>query len=140
MTVTAEILAALEEAYRIWHESKGERYDQWLPLLADDCRFGSLDDGAPGLEFTKACRSKDEMIAYYVGLVGDWDMVYYLADEFIAERDRVVVLCRSSWRNRRTGKLIESCTADVWRFERGKAVEIFEFTDTAKWAAAVRPD
>ena len=48
-----------------------------------------------------------------------------------AEGDRVVMLGRCSWRFKRTGKVVSTPKADSWRFADGKAVEFYEYFDTA---------
>jgi hypothetical protein len=140
MTATDADLAALKEAYRIWQETRGGRVDRWFELMGDKFRYGSLDGGAPGVEFTKGGTKRDEFAAYLQGLVGDWEMLNYQVYDFVRQRDRVVALCRTAWRNRRTGKALDNPVAHIWRFEDGKAVELFEFCDTAQWAWAVRRD
>ena len=42
------------------------------------------------------------------------------------------------WRNVRTGRRAETPKVDVWRFPDGKAVEFFEYYDTAKLAEAAK--
>jgi hypothetical protein len=36
----------LKQAYARWHDSKGDSVDQWMSLVAEDIRFGSLAQGA----------------------------------------------------------------------------------------------
>ncbi len=38
---------------------------------------------------------------------------------------------------KRTGKVVNTPEADSWRFENGKAVEFYEFYDTAQVTAAM---
>jgi ketosteroid isomerase-like protein len=47
------------------------------------------------------------------------------------------MLGRCAWRYKKTGKVVWTQKADSWRFENGKAVEYFEFYDTAQVLAAV---
>jgi len=60
-------------------------------------------------------------------------------DEFIAQGDRVVVVGRVAWRNRQTGKTVDTPKVDVWRIRDGKAVDFVEFYDTARSLEAARP-
>ena len=64
-------------------------------------------------------------------------MMEYEAEHFVAQGDRVVMLGRCAWSYRKTGKVVWTQKADSWRFENGKAVEFFEFYDTAQVLAAV---
>ena len=61
----------------------------------------------------------------------DLDVVEYLCD-------RVVVLCHCTWRFKKTGKVVSTPKADSWRLADGKAVEYFEYYDTAQVHAAVQ--
>jgi ketosteroid isomerase-like protein len=42
-----------------------------------------------------------------------------------------------SWRAKASGKVVSTPKADVWRFANGKAVEFYEFFDTAQVVAAM---
>ena len=44
--------------------------------------------------------------------------------------------CAREWTNRKTGKIAETPKVDFWRFRDGKAVEFYEYFDTACVAAA----
>jgi ketosteroid isomerase-like protein len=64
-------------------------------------------------------------------------MIEYVADHFVAQGDRVVMLGRCGWRFKKTGKVVSTPKADSWRFANGKAIEYFEYFDTAKLRDAV---
>ncbi len=136
MTVTANNLDALKNAYRVWSTSRGEHYEHWLDLIADDFENGTLENGVPGLEFSKARRGKAAMLGYFKVLYRDWDMQCHVAEEFLIDRDRVVVLIRTAWKNRLTAGIVECPVAHIWRFKDGKAVSRFEFADSLGWAKA----
>jgi ketosteroid isomerase-like protein len=136
VTVTAEALEALKEAYRIWSMSKGENFTPWLALMADDFESGSFLNGGPGLAFSRERRGKADMIGYFEDLQRDWRMICHVADEFLVDRDRVVVLIRTTWQNRRSGKIIDSPTAHLWQFKDGKALRKFDFGDSLAWTRA----
>src|SRR5262249_37062194 len=129
----------LRTAYQVWHDTRGASVAAWMELLADDVVMKSVADGAPGMEFSAPRRTPPDVGAYSAGLARDWEMLYYAAEEFIAEGDRVVMVGRGKWRFRRTGKEVESPIINVWRFRDGKAIEFFEFYDTAKAFAATQP-
>ena len=125
-------VAALKDAYRQWHETKGGSVAHWLALMADDVKFHSLADGAKAMEFTHASNCKDDVKRYFAGLTGDWEMIFYVIDEYIAQGDRVVALGRCSFKHRKTGKILETAKADFHKFRGDKICEFFEFYDTAK--------
>ena len=73
----------------------------------------------------------------FAGLERDWQMIEFAAEHFVAQDDRVVMLGRCAWRYKKTGKVAWTHKADSWRFANGKAVEFFEYYDTAQVHAAV---
>src|SRR5262245_44403283 len=112
----------LRHAYQAWHDSGGTSVPAWMDLLADDVVMRSVADGAPGMEFSAARRGRAEVEHYFSGLAATWEMLFYAADEFIAEGDRVVMIGRCGWRYKPTGKEVESPIINVWRFRDGMAV------------------
>jgi ketosteroid isomerase-like protein len=130
----------LRRAYQLWHDTRGGSAQHWLDLMAADVTMRSITAGAPGMDFTKANHGKAEAAQYFAGLAADWEMIHFTPTEFIAEGDRVVVLSTCAYRYRKTGKVVESPKADVFRFRDGQIVECFEFFDTARALAATQPD
>ena len=59
-------------------------------------------------------------------------MIHYVVDEFIAQGNRVVALASCSFRNKKTGKTLNTAKADIHGFRDGKICEFFEFYDTAQ--------
>ena len=131
--VESNNVALLEKGYAFWNQSKAdcEGVSCWMALLSDDVQWRSLAAGAAGMEFTRACLSKDEVQRYFEELGKDWEMISYNADEFIAQGDRVVMLGSCAWKHRGTGKTVKSPKADVIRMRDGKIVDFMEFYDTA---------
>jgi ketosteroid isomerase-like protein len=125
-------VASLKEAYRLWHDTKAASVDHWLNLMTDDVKFRSLAEGAKIMEFTRTSTCKDEVKHYFAGLTADWEMIYYRIAEYIAQGDRVVALGHISFKNKHTGKILETPKADFHKFRNGKICEFFEFYDTAQ--------
>ena len=73
----------------------------------------------------------------FAGLERDWQMIEFATEHFVAQGDRVVMLGRCAFRYKKTGKVVWTHKADSWRFAGGKAIEYFEFYDTAQVHAAV---
>lgn len=127
----------LKQAYKRWGDSKGGSADDWLKICADNIAFGSLAQGAPvHANYLTAYQSRDALKDYFAGLSRDWEMIEYVTEHYIAQGDRVVVLGRCSWRFKRSGKVVSTPKADSWRIVDGKAVEYFEYYDTAQVHAA----
>ncbi|MCC6889186.1 MAG: nuclear transport factor 2 family protein [Hyphomicrobiales bacterium] len=128
----SENVALLREAYALWNESKGGSVDHWMELLADNISFGSLAGGAfEALPFATFFDRRAELRRYFEGLLNDWEMIHFTAQEFVAQGDAVVMRGATAWRNRRTGKTFATPKIDFWRFRNGKAIEFFEYFDTA---------
>ncbi len=70
-------------------------------------------------------------------LAGDWDNFSARADEFIAERDRVVSLGRYSGTFKKTGRSFSAAFAHVWTVRGDKLAKFNMHTDTAKVLEAV---
>lgn len=132
-------VAALKDAYRQWHETRGGNTAHWLALMTDDVKFRSLADGAKTMEFTCMACGKDDVKRYFAGLSADWEMIHYTVDEYIAQGDRVVVLGRCSFKHKKTGKILETPKADFHKFRGDKICEFFEFFDTAKALDVAKP-
>ena len=130
-------VAVLKDAYRRWHDSRGGSVDHWMSICDENIKFGSLAHGATGVEYLTAYNARDELKKYFNGLLRDWEMIEYRPDEFVAQGDRVVMIGHCSWRAKASGKVVSTPKADVWRFANGKAVEFYEFFDTAQVVAAM---
>ena len=130
-------VAVLKDAYRRWHDSRGGSVDHWMSICDENIKFGSLAQGATGVDYLTAYNARDELKKYFNGLLRDWEMIEYRPDEFVAQGDRVVMIGHCSWRAKTSGKVVSTPKADVWRFANGKAVEFYEFFDTAQVVAAM---
>ena len=127
----------LKQAYSSWAKTKGASADQWLSICADNICFGSLAQGPAGAQYLTAFQERNALKDYFAGLSRDWEMLDYVTVHYIAQDDRVVVLGHCAWKFKQTGKIVETPKADSWRFKDGKAVEYYEFYDTAQVHAAL---
>ena len=126
----------LKEAYRQWHETKGKSVDQFFSFFDENISFGSAPRGAAPLTFAKQYNNREALKAYFDQLLADWAMVHYTIDEYVAQGDAVVARGSTAWTNKATGRTAETPKVDFWRFRDGKAVEFYEYFDTACVAAA----
>ncbi|MEO1593951.1 MAG: nuclear transport factor 2 family protein [Pseudomonadota bacterium] len=127
-----ENVAILQQAYEYWNENREQAFKNWMDLMSEDVRFRSLADGHPGMEFTRSCDSKNDVLRYFEELASEWEMVYFKMDEFIAQGDRVVAIGQCHWRHVRTGKDIETLKVDIFTMRDSKIVDVFELYDTKK--------
>ncbi len=139
MSTESENVGILRDAYDTWANSKAANIDCWVSIVADDARLTSLADGARSLRFTSARSGRSEIIDYLKGLTADWEMIFYRIDEYVAQGERVVAIGATSWRNKRTGKIVVTPKVDLWRMRVGKVVQFSEFYDTARLFAAAEP-
>jgi len=93
-----------------------------------------------GLEFTSACTSREDAIAYFSGLLDAWDMIHWTPDVFIDDGERIAMFGRCGWTNKSTGKDVEISIAHLWTFSNDKIIEFVEVFDTARAAAAATPN
>ncbi|MEA2904989.1 MAG: uncharacterized protein QOG83_3513 [Alphaproteobacteria bacterium] len=129
-------ITVLKDAYRRWHDSRGGSVDHWMTICDDNIKFGSIAQGAPAMTFAANYNNRQALRGYFDGLLADWEMIHYTVDEFVAQGDAVFMRGSTAWRNKRTGLVAETPKVDYWRFRDGKAVEYYEYYDTARVFAA----
>jgi ketosteroid isomerase-like protein len=109
-----------------------------MDILAPNVSWGSLANGAEGVAFAKRGLVKEQIPDFFTGLSENFEMGFYRADEFLTAGDFVLMIGSCSFTNRRTGKSFTTPKADLWRFSGDKAVEFFEFYDTAAALASTQ--
>lgn len=132
-------IARAREAWTLWDETKGTDLSIWDDYMTDDVKLRSLADGEAGLPFTVERNGRDEIKDYLEGLTGNFQMIYWRLDDFIASGDRLVILGETSWTARETGKSFAVRVAMITRWRDGKMCEYSEFYDTARVAATLIP-
>jgi ketosteroid isomerase-like protein len=137
MSDEANNVAILKDAYKKWSDTQGGSVDEWMKICSDKIQFGSLAQGPDGAKYLTAYSSRDALKEYFGGLARDWQMIDYVPENFVAQGDRVVMLGRCTWRFKKTGKVVQTKKAASWRFADGKAIEYFEYYDTAGVLAAM---
>ena len=127
----------LKQAYSTWSASKGMSADHWFDLFADQIEMRSVL--APDLPDDLAAHrvSKSAAMEYFQTLGRDWEMIEYDAERFIDGGDDVVMVGRCAWRNRATGKIVDTPKVDIWHFEHGKAVTFLEMFDSLAFMRAI---
>ena len=136
MGETQSNLEKLKAAYRAWHDSKGASIETWLALMAEAVDFRSLAAGMHGVPWMTNRTSREDVRHYLAGLTAAFAMEHYTVERFVCQDDHIVMIGSTAWRNKATGKRLDTPKVDVWRFANGKAVAFFEYYDTAKLAAS----
>jgi ketosteroid isomerase-like protein len=107
-----------------------------MTFVADDIEFGSLARGMPEMAFARTYSNREALGGYFKGLLSEWEMIHFTVGEFVAQGDAVFMRGSTAWRNKRTGQEVDTPKVDFWRFRDGKAVEFYEYYDTARVIAA----
>jgi uncharacterized protein len=129
-----ELIRDLYERY-----AAGEGAECVLERVADDVVWRSV--GPPDrLPFARSRRGRDEVREYFQALSEDWELISCKVNELIGQRDRVVALTDVCFCHRRTGKLVATLKADLFRLRDGRIVEFCEFFDTAAAVEAATED
>lgn len=133
-------IALLNAAYKHWNDTKGGNIGEWLAMMDDNIKFGTLAEGAGPMIFDHCRNAKAGVEAYLQALLEHLEMIHYTVDEYIVQGERIVTVGSVAWRNRATDKLVESPIVNVIRMKDGRISEYFEYYDTAKALAAFVPD
>jgi len=139
MTVVHALKPAerLREAYALWSESRGTRSEQWIELLADTIEMRSVLTPDLPDDFAATRRTLAGALEYFQTLSRDWEMIDFTAQHFIDGGDDVVMVGRCAWRNRATGRIVNTPKVDIWHFEGGKAVSFLEMFDSLAFVRAI---
>jgi hypothetical protein len=130
-------LPVLEQAYRRWNETKGGSAMEILELFDDEVEMRSVLSPDVDHEVSGTHRTKAEAANYFAGLALDWEMLAYDVDRFIADGDDIVMVGRCCWRNRATGKVVDSPKVDIWHFENGRITQFLEMFDSLGFVRAL---
>src|SRR5687768_5271867 len=82
-------------------------------------------------------RRRDQAEQYFAGLLRDWEMVSFEVERLIDGGDDIVMVGRCAWRNKATGRVVESPKVDIHSFRDGKVVRFQEVFDTLGFARAL---
>ena len=132
-------LAALKGAYERWSSTRGGNVDEILDLFDDEIEMRSalspdIPDAVAGVHLRR-----DEAAQYFEGLLRDWEMLSYDVDRYIVGEggDEIVMVGRCAWRNKATGKVVDTPKVDIHTFRNGKVVRFQEVYDTLGFARAL---
>ena len=120
----------LANAYRSWSESRGTDPRPWFDLIDDRVELRSVLKPELPDDLAAERRSPEGVREYFATIARDWEMDYYRVDDIVDGGDDVVVIGHCAWRNRATGRSVDTPKVDVWRFEDGRAVSYLEMFDS----------
>jgi ketosteroid isomerase-like protein len=81
-------------------------------------------------------RGRSELQRYFTILAEALEVELFQPDDFLVDRDKVVVLGHERMLARATGRIVEASWAQVWTFRDGVVIRYREYTDSAAWEAA----
>ena len=109
-----------------------------MTICTDNIAFGSLAQGAaPNVQYMTSYNNRDALKDYFAGLARDWEWSDWQTKEFIAQGDRVVVLGELHLAFKKTGKVVSTPKADVWRMKTARRWSSSNTTTPRKSHAAV---
>lgn len=132
-------LEKLRGAYARWGGTKGGNVDEILDMFDETVEMLSalpadVPDSVAGTHRTRA-----EAAQYFEGLARDWEMLSYDVDRFIVGEggDEIVMVGRAAFRNKATGRVVDTPKVDIHTFKNGKVVRFQEVYDTLGFARAL---
>lgn len=139
MTVVHALKPAerLRDAYALWSESRGSASEQWIDLLAETIEMRTVLTSDLPDDLAATRRSRAGALEYFQTLARDWEMIEFTPERFVDGGDDVVMVGRCAWRNRATGRIVDTPKVDVWHFENGKAVRFLEMFDSLAFVRAI---
>jgi ketosteroid isomerase-like protein len=128
-------LDKLERAYRNWTESRGGTAEEVVDLFADQAEMRSLLPAELALPVGGTRASKSQIREYFDALHRDWEMISFGPFRFIPAGDEIIAVGHCHWKSRRTGTEVATPKVDLWRFEDGKDVILFQLCYTVSFAS-----
>jgi len=132
-------LEKLQGAYARWGSTKGGNAGEILDMFDDTVEMHSaLPDDVPD-SVAGTHRTRAEAAQYFEGLQRDWEMLSYDVDRFIVGEggDEIVMVGRAAFRNKATGRVVDTPKVDIHSFRDGKVVRFQEVYDTLGFARAL---
>jgi len=130
-------VAALEQAYRRWSETKGGSAGEVLALFDERVEMRTVLSAELPSEIAGAHLSRNRAADYFAALTRDWEMLYFDVYQFVADGDDVVMIGRCAWRSRESGAEVDTPKVDIWHFENGRVTRFMEMFDSLAFARAV---
>jgi ketosteroid isomerase-like protein len=127
-------VARLAEAYRQWRDTKGKSAELFLDLMAEEVEMRSVLEPALPDDLAADRKTHAEARDYFAVLARDWEMLDFPQEKIVAEGDTIVWIGRCAWRNRNSGREIDTPKVDIWTFENGRAVRLLEMFDSLGFA------
>jgi ketosteroid isomerase-like protein len=107
-----------------------------LNVFADDVVLHEPPGGEP--PFKGTYHGRDGAAKFFQGMAGAVDVLAMEPQEYVAERDIVVVLGHYRFRAKATGITYDTDWAMVWWFRGGQVIKFQIHSDSATEAAALR--
>ena len=106
-----------------------------LKLFTDDLDY--QDAGADRLPWSTPVHGREELKRYGIAIFEALEFQVFQQDQFIVDRDTVVVLGHERCLVRATGRVVEANWAQIFTLRDGLICKFREYSDTAAWEAGV---
>jgi ketosteroid isomerase-like protein len=129
-----EYLGCLQHVYDEWTRTRGGSVEAWVALFAPDGRLESpagAPQGVPNAAFSGAATGTQGVRGFLLELLEAWTLERWEMRAFVVGEDRAVYRGHVVWRNKATGRALDTPLAHLWTFRDGLAIELVEFYDTA---------
>lgn len=127
----------LRAAYALWSDSRGASSEQWMDLLADGVEMRSVLTPDLPDDLAAFRHSRAGALEYFQTVARDWEMISFDVEKMVDGGDDVVMVGRCAWRNRATGRIVDTPKVDIWHFEGGKAASFLEMFDSLAFVRAI---
>ena len=106
-----------------------------LKLFTDDLDY--QDAGADRLPWSTPVHGREELKRYGIAIFEALEFQVFQQDQFIVDRDTVVVLGHERCLVRATGRVVEANWAQIFTLRDGLICKFREYSDTAAWEAGL---
>ena len=76
----------------MWGNGDDQAVSMLMENLAPDIRWCSIADGCEGAKFSRERNGIDEIQGYFEDIFEEWEMIHFTTEEFIGERNRLVMV------------------------------------------------
>lgn len=132
---TRENVALIEQAYMAVAQDEIPRL---IEMMADDVTIHLA--GPDGIPFAGTYRGREGAGQFFLDLAGSATIEQFEPTEYIADRNRVVVLGHERLTARETGRTWDTGWVMVWTIDDGEITGLREFHQTAAIARAFTAD
>jgi ketosteroid isomerase-like protein len=119
-------LETLRRIYSSWSGTRGVSAEEIIALFDDEVEIVSARDGGMPDPVTGVRRGRAGAQACFEGPGQDWEMMDWEIEHYLDGGDVIAVVSRCAWRNRTSGRIVDTPRIDVHTFRDGRVVRFQE--------------